>query len=200
MFKRNLELQPIAGIFSRCGFSAAKVLRGHDKVYFDFGERWLPLVKQNRPRFITDAYLETPILDGKQPNCIWHRLMLDGCLPPETKIEIYSRTADDKKKFKFADWQKEPDLYLRGNGSELPFAGNAVSKEKGKGTWEFLFQNAKNRFLQMRLVFTGNGQKTPRISALRVYYPRFSYSANYLPSIYREDHQSAFFLPFSGKF
>ena len=76
----------------------------------------------------------------------------------------------------------------------MPFASNVVSKEKGKGTWELLFQDAKDRFLQLRLVFTGNGQKTPRISALRVYYPRFSYSENYLPSIYREDERSASFL------
>ena len=151
--KRNLELQPIAEYFPMRLYGGKGFAAADGKVYFDFGERWLPLVKQNRPRFITGAYLETPILDGKQPNCVWHRLMLDGCIPPETKIEIYSRTAEDKKKFKFADWQKEPDLYLRGNGSELPFAGNAVSKEKGKGTWELLFQKAKNRFLQLRLVF-----------------------------------------------
>jgi phage tail-like protein len=46
----------------------------------------------------------------------------------------------------------------------------------------------------LRLVFSGNGQRTPRISALRVYYPRFSYLENYLPAIYRDDEQSAFFL------
>ena len=35
-----------------------------DKVYFDCGERFLPLVKQNRPSFITNATLETPAFDG----------------------------------------------------------------------------------------------------------------------------------------
>ena len=55
-------------------------------------------------------------------------------------------------------------------------------------------QNGEKRFLQLRLAFAGNGQKTPRLSALRIYYPRFSYLENYLPSIYREDEQSAFFL------
>jgi phage tail-like protein len=91
-------------------------------------------------------------------------------------------------------WQREPNLYFRGNGSEIPFAGSYISKGKSQKTWELLLQRAKGRYLQLRLVFSGNGQQTPRISALRVYYPRFSYLNHYLPSIYREDEQSAFFL------
>ena len=192
--KKNFELQPIKEFFPMRLYGGKGFAAADGKVYYDFGERWLALVKQNRPRYITGAFFDTPVFDGKQPNCIWHRLLLDGCIPPETRIEIYSRTAEDKKEFKSKGWRKEPNPYLRGNGSELPFAGNPVSKKDGKGTWELLFQNAKNRYLQLRLVFSGNGQKTPRISALRVYYPRFSYLENYLPSIYREDEQSAFFL------
>ncbi len=192
--KKNLELQPVEEFFPMRLYGGKGFAAADGKVYYDFGDRWLALVKQNRSRYLTAAFLDTPVFDGKQPNCVWHRLMLDGCIPPETRIEIYSRTADDKKEFKPGDWRKEPQLYLRGNGSELPFINNSVSKEKGKGTWELLFQNAKNRYLQLRLVFSGNAQKTPRISAVRVYYPRFSYLENYLPSIYREDEQSAFFL------
>ena len=140
------------------------------------------------------ATLDTPIFDGKEANCVWHRLMLDGCLSAETKIEIHSRAAATKDEISIADWRKEPNLYLRGNGSEQPFVNNQTSKEAGRGTWELLLQKTANRYLQLRLVFSGNGQRTPRVSALRVYYPRFSYLNNYLPAIYREDDQSAFFL------
>ena len=171
------------------GFAAAD-----GNVYYDFGERWLPLIKQNRPSFIGEATLETLVFDGKEANCVWHRLMLDGCIPPETKIEVFSRSAERKEDLDSVSYQKEPNLYLRGNGSELPFVDQKTSKEKGKGTWELLLQRAENRYLQLRLVFSGNEQRTPRISALRVYYPRFSYLNNYLPSIYREDERSAFFL------
>ncbi len=192
--RKNFTLQPIDDylpmrLFGGKGFTAAD-----GKVYFDFGTRWLPLVKQNRPRFVTAGTLETPVFDGKESNCVWHRLMLDGCISPETKIEVSSRVADNEVDLALAAWQKEPNLYLRGNGSELPFRQNKTSKEKGRGTWELLLQRAENRFLQLRLVFSGNAQRTPRISALRVYYPRFSYLNNYLPSIYREDEQSRFFL------
>lgn len=191
---KNFELDPIEEYFPMRLYGGKGFAAADGKVYFDSGSRFLPLVKQNRPRFVTDAFFDTPVFDGKEPNCVWHRLLIDGCLPAETSIEIYSRTAEDKLEIESVNWNKEPNLYLRGNGSELPFANNKISKEKGKGTWELLLQNSKKRFLQMRLVFAGNGQKTPRVSALRVYYPRFSYLENYLPAIYREDSQSAFFL------
>jgi phage tail-like protein len=176
-------------LFGGKGFTTAE-----GKVYYDLGERWLPLVKQNRPSFIENAELTTQIFDGKETNCVWHRLLIDGCIPKDTSIEVYSRTAEKKTLLDKSSWNREPNLYLRGNGSELPFVVSNTSKNDGKGTWELLLQQSKGRFLQLRLVFTGNRQRTPKLSALRVYYPRFSYLDHYLPSIYREDEQSASFL------
>ncbi|MDQ3179416.1 MAG: phage tail protein [Acidobacteriota bacterium] len=194
VIRRNFELQPINDYFPMRLFGGKGFTTADGKVYFDFGMRWLPLVKQNRPSFVSQGTLETPIFDGKEPNCVWHRLMLDGCISPETKIEVFSRSGNDKDRLDLIAYQKEPNLYLRGNGSELPFVRGNTAKEKGRGTWELLLQRAKNRYLQLRLVFSGNEQRTPRVSALRVYYPRFSYLNTYLPSIYREDEQSTFFL------
>jgi phage tail-like protein len=191
---KNFELEPIAEYFPIRLYGGKGLYAVDGRVFYDFGDRWLPLVKQNRARFITEAKLITPILDGKEVNCVWHRLMLEGCIPSETAVEIYSRTSADENDIKHAAWEKEPNLYLRGNGSEIPFSNNFVSKENGKGSWELLLQNANERYLQLSLEFLGNGQRTPRISRLRVYYPRFSYLENYLPSIYREDQQSASFL------
>ena len=62
------------------------------------------------------------------------------------------------------------------------------------GTWEILFQNINGRYLQLELTIQGNGRSTPAIRALRAWYPRFSYLEQYMPTIYREDPLSAFFL------
>ena len=195
---RHFELEAVAEyyplrLFGGKGFAAAG-----GKVFYDFGERWLALQRQNRPTFELNGTLETPVFDGKEPDCVWHRLMLDGCLPPETGIEVYSLTADTLDELASKNWendgQREPHPYLRGNGSELPFGADLTSKERGRGTWELLLQRCRNRYLKLRLVFHGNGRRSPRISALRVYYPRFSYLENYLPAVYRENEQSAQFL------
>ena len=120
--------------------------------------------------------------------------MLDACIPPEAEVMVWSRAANDQRELALAEWQPEPQPYLRGNGSELPFAPRSSKEIKGLGTWELLFQNARGRFLQLQIRLAGNGRTTPRLRALRAYYPRFSYLNHYLPAVYREDGESAWFL------
>ncbi|HKM52340.1 MAG TPA: phage tail protein, partial [Isosphaeraceae bacterium] len=162
--------------------------------YYDFGIGWVPLVAQPRPRYLGAATLTTRVFDGREPGCVWHRLMLDGCIPPETAVQVSSRAADDEDSLAAAPWQPEPAPYLRDNGSELPYAPAPATTSDGTGTWETLFQRAQGRYLQLRLNIVGNGRATPRLRALRAYYPRFSYLNHYLPAVYSEDPTSASFL------
>ena len=87
---------------------------------------------------------------------------------------------------------------LRPDGSELPWLlegpGAVTDAAQGEGSWELLFQRATGRFLQIRLTLSGDELATPRLVALRAWFPRFSYSQRYLPALYREDDTSADFL------
>ena len=179
-------------------------------VFYDMAERWLPLVPQSRPRYHTQATFSCTF-DGHKPDCVWHRLMLDACIPTDCSVVIESRAANQVEDLSTLAWQSER-LYLRDDGSELPFAPNpfqplrsaaslSLAPEEavpaapaGSGTWELLFQNARGQYLQLRVTLEGQGQRTPRLRALRAYYPRFSYLEHYLPAVYRQEPESASFL------
>jgi len=170
--------------------------------YYDIDERWVPLVEQPRPRYSTQATVILPgtppgadptgpaAYDGREPGCVWHRLIIDACLPGETAIAVFSRAADDPGELASLPWQAEPTPYRRGTGSELAW----TTLRPGLESFELLFQQARGRHLQLRLDLTGNGRASPRIHALRAWYPRFSYLARYLPAVYRQDATSASFL------
>ena len=216
----SLGVSPMPRFFPMRLFGGRALVSADGEVWYDSGDDWVKLLEQNRPRFEDLGELWTPVFDSGEPGCVWHRLMLDACIPAGAAVDVYSRASDDWRELTLAEWlgaaelralgaaidvgagpalaeelaawQAEPAPYLRGLGSELPY----LSAETGpdRGTWELLFQQARGRYVQVRLVLRGDGRSTPRIRALRAWYPRFSYLEHYLPAVYREDEQSASFL------
>ena len=171
-------------------FGGRGLLAGKDTAYYDsaqgLGVRWLPLVAMNKAKHVSTATFYTPVLDGREPDCVWHRLLLDGCLPPETEVRVRSRATNDLNDWP-KTWDNEPALYLRGDGSELPFVARQHRDARaGNGTWELLIQQARGQFIQLEITLAGDGRVTPQVRALRIYYPRFSYRDRYLPAIYRD--------------
>jgi phage tail-like protein len=157
--------------------------------YYDFQDAWVPLASQPRARFLEAGEIVTPVLDGGEPGCVWHRLMLDARIGPGTSIAVWSTAADEHDELALAGWQREPDPLPRSSGTELPFVDNGRYD-----THELLFQRAAGRYLRLRLELRGDGRATPRLRALRAWYPRFSYLERYLPAVYREDPASGSFL------
>jgi phage tail-like protein len=217
----RLELAPVAEYFPLRLFGGRAITAADREVWYDCEDRWVRLVRQNRPRYAESGEVWTPVLDGGEPGCVWHRLMLDACIPPGAAIDVSTRASDDWRELtlvewlqpaerralgapevaeagdaisedEIARWQPEPAPYLRGDGSELPYAPK--EEGPGRGTWELLFQRARGRYLQIRLLLRGDGRTTPRVRALRAWYPRFSYLEHYLPAVYRDDATSASFL------
>ena len=170
------------------------------KMAQDASVRWVRLHEIDQPRYTRLAWLETPRFDGHQRGCTWHRLFLDACIPPETEVQVWTRAGDDEDLLGNQNYRQEPRLYLRGRGAEIPHwdgwlrADMPATQATYTGSWEVLFQEAIGRYLQVRLVLTGNGQASPHITRLRAYYPRFSYVKEYLPATYQEERESANFL------
>ncbi len=183
--------------------------RGGVHGYYDSGNNpllWAPIAQQPRTSCGTSAGLVTPVFDGGDPQTTWDRVLIDACLPADTWIEIESRASDEcfpaaseppsspasPARVVIAPWLAEPRPQLRSNGPELPWlragAARATRREAGVGTWELLLQQARGRYLQLRIrLYSGHGITSPRLRALRVWYPRFSYPQRFLPAVYRED-------------
>ncbi len=183
-------LTPLPDYYPMRLFGGRGLIAGQTQAYYDSQDRFIPLVMQKRPRFAEQAILVTKPFDGKQPDCVWHKLLLDASIPADTEVQVWSRAHNDSRLLELQDWSHEPQPYLRSNGTELPW----TNLPSGLGTWELLFQRATGQYLQLKLVLSGNGKLSPRLRALRAYYPRFSYLGHYLPTVYREDEQSASFL------
>lgn len=166
-------------------------------VYYDLEDRWVELAEQVRPRHEPVGEVEGPVWDGKVPECLWHRILLDAVLPAGTSVEVHTRSAGSPEALREMPWRREPDPLRRPGGSEQPFhrpfAGRYAAAESA-GTLETLIQQSRARYLQARLVLKGTGRATPLLRAVRAYYPRFSYLERYLPAIYRQDKASGSFL------
>jgi phage tail-like protein len=186
-----LTLDLLARYHPMRGFGGSALVAGPRGVWYDHGERWVPLVPQCMSRFATSAWLVTSApFDGREPGCVWHRLFVDAWIPPSCRVEIWSRAADDARILPSATWEREPDPLPRGGGPDRPY----LRQPDPYSTWELLFQRARGRYLDVRMHLVGDGRTTPHLHSLRVLYPRFSYLENYLPRLYRADPESASFL------
>lgn len=193
--------------------------RGRFRGYYDSGIdpfAWVPIAQQPRTRYNTSAELVTPVFDSAELRTTWDRVLIDACLPADTWIEIESRASDEcfpaEDEFEvsqaspsggtrqvIARWLSEPRPQLRRIGPELPWlraeAARPTRREAGVGTWELLLQQARGRYLQLKIrLLSGHGITSPRVRALRVWYARFSYPQRFLPAVYREDNVAGQFL------
>jgi phage tail-like protein len=193
----QLSLEPVLQFLPMRLYGGKALVEGGGKFFYDLGERWVQLLAQSRPRHASEGVAITPPFDSRLPDCVWHRLLMDACIPAAASVKVQSRWANRSEDLAGMAWFDEPAPRLRPQGSELAFArspqqGDAPDNERG--TWELLVQRAQARFLQLKLTFTGDGISTPRVRALRAYFGRFSYMERYLPAVYREDRESAWFL------
>lgn len=210
----QLLVEPTPRYLPMRRFAGKALVSGPGEAFYDQDDGWLMLTELPRPRYACAGTIDGLVFDGKAPQTSWHRLFFDACIPPGDALRVESRAADDPNELQRLPWRLEPAPYLRrANRHALPtasperttladegerpfhrpFAGAALAKQ-GVGTWELLFQQTVGRYLELRLRLSGSGRSSPRIRALRVYYPRLSYPERFLPAAYREDPVSGSFV------
>lgn len=199
---QELDSEPAIMPMRRFG-GRGLVLRSGSIVYDSgaTGPLWVPLLQQLRRSYSEQNTFRTQIYDSREPQCLWDRIRLDAVIPPGTNVIVEARAHDDKPvldQMDEAGWVRQPGFYLNTDGGEIPgkrdIAILPTNKEAGSGCWDLLFQEVQGRYLQLRVTLNGDGRHSPALRAMRLWYPRFSYTERFLPAVYREDPQSASFL------
>lgn len=121
-------------------------------------------------------------LDSKIYRCDWHRVVLNGNVPPGSAVRVDTFTSESSK--------------TTDEVTGLPdsrWSTGIVDADCACCEWDCLVLSTPGRYLWLRLTLSGDGAEAPEISQIRVYYPRSS-SLKYLPPVYRADAVSANFL------
>ncbi len=154
-----------------------------------------PLYRLAQARFPhrASAVLTQP-LDSGTPGTVWHRLYIEACIPSGCRIEIEAHAFEVWRNPSAHPWEKQPEPAWLPITSELPFATAALTPvPEREGLFEVLLQRSNGavrdlagRYLRLRLTLSGDGRHTPAIYAIRAWYPRFSWQANFLPNHFHQ--------------
>ncbi len=136
-------------------------------------------------------------LDAGEPDVLWHRLLLEACIPPGCRLHVAARVCDDWNCRADAGWDEQAEPLWLPHASELPFdAGRLESIPNQQGLFEILLQRPngrvrelRGRYLELRLSLSGDGRASPSIHAIRAWYPRFSWQQAYLPAHFQQQER-----------
>jgi phage tail-like protein len=148
----------------------------------------------------------------------WHRLVIEGDIPPKALVEVFYFSSDElTRKRQIDEILSDPEksleekkasldkiFYKKWIGPEI-LAGlikqenekPAPSEEENgtvKNRLNMLFREKTGRYLWLKIIFsTFDESVTPSVTQMQVLYPRNSY-LRYLPAIYQENPVNKDFL------
>jgi phage tail-like protein len=116
--------------------------------------------------------------DSRISRCVWHRIVLLGTVPPDTKLRVDTFTAEQP--------------YTKDQLQLLAAWDTAQTALRVEHAWDCLVRGAAGRYLWLKLTLTSIGGSTPRIDQLTIEFPRVS-QRRYLPAIFGAEPTSADF-------
>ena len=132
------------------------------------------------PPFATSGVYLSAALDSRTRSCQWHRVVVNGDLPPSTRLRVETFCADEEYD---ADMVGGLAVWTRTNITP------PIPADTGAGL-DCLVLSPPGRYMWLRLTLLGNGTATPTVRALEIEFPRLS-SLRYLPAVFSAEPTSA---------
>ncbi len=133
------------------------------------------------PAYTKAGTFRTGALDSEIYRCQWHRVVLEGELPPGTAVEVATFCAEVA--LPDAEIDTLADDAWRAAASAALFDA---------GAWDALVRSAPGRYIWLRVTLKGDGTASPRIDAVEIEFPRVSLR-RYLPAVFGAEPTSADF-------
>jgi phage tail-like protein len=182
-FAQRLEsTRRYLGHFGEYAGGCFKIVAGRDgRLYAGCGSAGGVLLFGGEGQFEREGTYYSKVFDSTITSCEWHRLDLDIEPAEKSALESFFRVSDTQ----FDRGEKE--------GILMPWLPLFSAPSGSVAVEDALFKNAVGRYLQLKLVLTGDGFHTHKVKQSRVYFERNSY-LRYLPATYQEDEAGRDFL------
>jgi phage tail-like protein len=132
------------------------------------------------PSYEKGATYRSEPLDSRIAQCVWHRVVLFGALPPGARVSVRAFAADEIL--------TGPELDAAAAWRDCAVAD---AFDPG-GRWDCVLRTDPGRYLWLELAFEGNGSVTPVVGAIVVEFPRITLR-RYLPAVFGMEPVSADF-------
>lgn len=170
------------GRFGRYTGECFKLVAGRDgRVYSSCGPRGGGLLFAGEGHFEKQGTYYSKVFDSTIEACQWHRLDLDIEPAEKSTLQTFFRASDTS----FSRGEKEGNL--------LPWLPVFSTPSGSVAVEDALFPRAVGRYLQLKLIFDGDGFHAHKVRQARLYFQRRSY-LRYLPATYQEDAAGRDFL------
>lgn len=126
------------------------------------------------PKYASVSRVVTSALDSALYHCQWHRVILQGAVPPGTSIAVATYAAEV--------------ALTEATIAALPldaWSPAAVARSV-RGEWDCLIRGPRGRFLWLALTFASGNPETPCVERIRVEFPRIPLR-RYLPAVFGDD-------------
>ncbi|MFR5601854.1 MAG: phage tail protein [Lachnospiraceae bacterium] len=118
----------------------------------------------------TEGVYRSRVFDSRERQTVWHRLTMEGLFFGEASVEVFVYASDS------LDQEEEACL-------------QAVFRKPE----DVLLHQVKGRYLWLKVIFTGQKGREPKIDRIQIYFPKDTW-IGYLPEVYQNDRESADFL------